>query len=103
MKICLCCGAQCAPAAPHCLACGEGSFDVFVDPAVVLEFTIQKPFFEAPPSDPPAPDAPPDGAGEAMSPAAPEETEPAQTDLLPGAPAAPVKRGPGRPRKDPPN
>jgi hypothetical protein len=34
MKICLCCGAECAPVAPHCPACGEASFDVFVDPAV---------------------------------------------------------------------
>ncbi len=97
MKICLCCGAECAPDAPHCLACGEASFDVFVDPAVTLEFTIEKPFFAAPP----APDASPDGAGEDPTP--PEETEPAQVDLLPGVPAAPQKRGPGRPRKDPPN
>ena len=95
MKICLCCGAQCAPDAPHCLACGEASF----------EFTIQAPVFSGDPAapvrlgaggdvppavDPPQPDA--------------EETEPSQVDLLPGAPAAPsAKRGPGRPRRDPPN
>ena len=77
MKICLCCGAQCAPVAPHCLACGEASFG---------PVAVAAPVREAPPNvpaaDPPVPDAP-------------------VNESLPfdGAPLA--KRGPGRPRNVP--
>lgn len=84
MKICLCCGAQCAPVAPHCLVCGEGSFGPSASPVR-----------EAPPNvpavDPPQPDTP---VNESLP----------FTDVAPGLPQPePGKRGPGRPRKDPPN
>jgi hypothetical protein len=78
MKICLCCGAQCAPDAPHCLACGEASFGPasWAD-APVMPPAVQDPVLVAPVD------------GEAP-------TDPAPAD----APAQPTKRGPGRPRKD---
>lgn len=86
MKICLCCGAQCAPVAPHCLVCGEGSFG---------PVAVTVPVREAPPNvpaaDPPQPDAP---VNESLP----------FTDVAPGLPQPePGKRGPGRPRRDTPN
>jgi hypothetical protein len=77
MKVCLCCGAECAPDAPHCLACGEASFGPDV---------ATSPVREAPPNvpavDPPQPDAP-------------------VNESLPFDGAPPAKRGPGRPRNVP--
>jgi hypothetical protein len=82
MKICLCCGAQCASDAPHCPACGECSFG---------PVTVAAPVREAPPNVSPAIDPPAD------------ESLPF-VDVAPGLPQPePPKRGPGRPRKDPPN
>ena len=76
MKICLCCGAQCAPVAPHCLVCGEGSFG---------PVAVAAPVREAPPNvpaaDPPNPDTP-------------------VNESLPFD-GAPQKRGPGRPKNVP--
>lgn len=82
MKTCQCCGAQCAPEAPHCPACGEASFAVADAPPRVLA-----------PEVPKAPEEPAPVDGEAP------------TDPAPSADAAaqPAKRGPGRPRKDAPN
>lgn len=83
MKNCLCCGAECAPDAPHCLACGECSFGPVAAPVPVREAPPNVPE-TARAIDPPNPDA-----------------EPTANDALP--PTEPAKRGPGRPRKDAPN
>mgnify|MGYP006376509281 CR=1 FL=1 len=94
MKICPCCGNANDVAAPHCVFCGEASFGEL---STIVPSHNATPAREAPPAaDPPTPDT------EDTEPP-PEETEPAQADILPGVPAAPQKRGPGRPRKDPPN
>ena len=85
MKICLCCGAQCAPVAPHCLVCGEGSFG-----AVAVAAPVREAPPNVPAADPPNPDAPVDQAK--MWPDAP---------AFPADPAAPQKRGPGRPKNVP--
>lgn len=92
MKNCLCCGAECASDAPHCLACGEASFD----PAVAAA-----PVREAPPN---VPDVPPENPTGEEPPAAdgPEALQ-EPGDPIPGVAAAPAKRGPGRPKKDAPN
>jgi len=89
MKICLCCGAQCAPDAPHCLACGEASFGAA---SPVLPPVLSEPADTEAPTDP-APDA--------TEPVA-LEVKQDMADVIPDAPRGLIapKRGPGRPRKD---
>ncbi len=87
MKICLCCGAQFAPETPHCLACGECSFDsapmpALPDPGAVI--APEEPAVIDEPKEAPAGDAP-------------------MADTQPDPAVSPAKRGPGRPRKDAPN
>lgn len=91
MKICLCCGAECAPDAPHCLACGECSFG----PATAAPIPAR----ETPPAvlESPAEERPP------VDSEAPTDPAPPGDATAPEAPAQPAKRGPGRPRKDAPN
>lgn len=88
MKTCQCCGAQCAPGAPHCPACGEASFAVVDAPPPALAPEVPEAHEEPAPVD-----------GEAPTDPAPSgDAAPA-----PEAPAQPAKRGPRGPRKDAPN
>jgi hypothetical protein len=83
MKPCLCCGALCAPDAPHCPACGECSFGTAAEP---------------PEASPPeaAPVVPPEPSADAEASTDPAPEAPPET-----APTVPAKRGSGRAKSAP--
>lgn len=99
MKNCLCCGAECASDAPHCLACGEASFGPVVAAAFPLAGMVAILTAHGQDGALELPDAP---RGEPTGEEPPEVLQ-EPNDPIPGVAAAPAKRGPGRPKKDAPN